>query len=728
MADVTRKINLQAGDASAVALIDKGTAALTRQQTGVQRLAAIYARDTRRFESDLDRRIKALRLEERQVERTADAYEEAGKVSARPAASSGSLGSSLGAVERFTRGIGISGGSEITGLIGDILDVKDALPDLAKNFTGLLSSVGPAALAVGGVALAFSVITAQAEAATKAAQDYVAEQSRIVATQIEYSRLLKQGNIDALESARQAQSDQLEILSAQAERQREIMAANLPTQGFSIGTSPISREYVAAAAELERINEEVKKLEPSVMALNEVYSQNREEITDVVNAEKELTRTRQEQADQVLALQRRFVDATTEATNEARRVVRDRGTDGLQELIDAAEAEYDIVSQTAAELRRAAETDYAVYGEAAKAANLQVSLLSKKIVAYNDVLRSQDTVISKLAGGLASLTSTIGSVATSLTDLARKRAADAQAALDDLLVKQRENESALLAEAQRRDTRLAEAQSASAERIADLRQQLLDREDEFAAETLRRQKEHQRDLKELAQDGRREIKDLIRTGNFAEAIAKDSQLKVDERRLEKRFKLEERARADELELFRKGISERIAAEQQSLTLSLNAIQTEYDAKARSYSDQKLALADLAAAEMQRITATKAAMIAASESALTAIAAGVQSKLQGIFAGLGILAPIAKALFPGIGGLLPLPNFGGLSSTSSASGAGSAGRGGVTVQVNTSGMFDGAAIGDMASMEQVESVVAYAQEQTGQALRMAFQQIARGGVA
>lgn len=203
---------------------------------------------------------------------------------------------------------------------------------------------------------------------------------------------------------------------------------------------------------------------------------------------------------------------------------------------------------------------------------------------------------------------------------------------------------------------------------------------------------------------------------------------MDERRLEKRFKLEERARADELELFRKGISERIAAEQQSLTLSLNAIQTEYDAKARSYSDQKLALADLAAAEMQRITATKAAMIAASESALTAIAAGVQSKLQGIFAGLGILAPIAKALFPGIGGLLPLPNFGGLSSTSSASGAGSAGRGGVTVQVNTSGMFDGAAIGDMASMEQVESVVAYAQEQTGQALRMAFQQIARGGVA
>jgi len=117
--DVTRKINLQAGDASAVKLIDRGTAALDRQQTGVQRLAAIYARAPRRFEPDLDRRIKALRLEERQVERTADAYEEAGRNATRPAAASagGNVGGGLGAVERFTRGIGVGAGGEIRGLI-----------------------------------------------------------------------------------------------------------------------------------------------------------------------------------------------------------------------------------------------------------------------------------------------------------------------------------------------------------------------------------------------------------------------------------------------------------------------------------------------------------------------------------------------------------------------------------------------------------------------------------
>jgi hypothetical protein len=44
------------------------------------------------------------------------------------------------------------------------------------------------------------------------------------------------------------------------------------------------------------------------------------------------------------------------------------------------------------------------------------------------------------------------------------------------------------------------------------------------------------------------------------------------------------------------------------------------------------------------------------------------------------------------------------------------------------MFDGAAIGDVASMDQVETVVAYAQEQTGQAVRMMFQQLVRSGGA
>jgi len=735
--DVTRKINLQAGDASAVKLIDRGTAALDRQQTGVQRLAAIYARDTRRFESDLDRRIKALRLEERQVERTADAYEEAGRNATRPAAASagGNVGGGLGAVERFTRGIGVGAGAEISGLIGDILDVKEALPTLGAGLKGLLTSVGPLGIGLGIVAVGFSALSSQLAEGKKEVDASVVSllKRREVERQIRDESLGTEEVMRRLVEARQREQDALADRvalagvddAAFAESQRNLgdLGARIGTALVSLGGGFNSINDAVAAADAS-----VKSAQDEIRALEAALQSGTAAANDTAAAEEELARTRQAQADQVLALQRRFVDATTEATNEARRVMRDRGADGLQELIDAAEAEYDIVSKTAGELRRAAETDYPVYGEAATAANLQVTLLSKKIMAYNDVLRSQDTVISKLAGGLASLTSTIGNVATSLTDLARKRAADAQAALDDLLVKQRENESALLAEAQRRDTRLAEAQSASAERIADLRQQLLDREDEFAAETLRRQKEHQRDLKELAQDGRREIKDLIRTGNFAEAIAKDSQLKIDERRLEKRFKLEERARADELELFRKGISERIAAEQQSLTLSLNAIQTEYDAKVRSYSDQKIALADLAAAEMQRITATKAAMIAASESALTAIAAGVQSKLQGIFAGLGILAPIAKALFPGIGGLLPLPNFGGLSSTSSASGAGSAGRGGVSVQINTSGMFDGAAIGDVASMDQVETVVAYAQEQTGQAVRMMFQQLVRSGGA
>lgn len=737
MTDVTRKINLQAGDASAVKLIDRGTAALDRQQTGVQRLAAIYARDTRRFESDLDRRIKALRLEERQVERTADAYEEAGRNATRPAAASagGNVGGGLGAVERFTRGIGVGAGAEISGLIGDILDVKEALPTLGAGLKGLLTSVGPLGIGLGIVAVGFSALSSQLAEGKKEVDASVVSllKRREVERQIRDESLGTEEVMRRLVEARQREQDALADRvalagvddAAFAESQRNLgdLGARIGTALVSLGGGFNSINDAVAAADAS-----VKSAQDEIRALEAALQSGTAAANDTAAAEEELARTRQAQADQVLALQRRFVDATTEATNEARRVMRDRGADGLQELIDAAEAEYDIVSKTAGELRRAAETDYPVYGEAATAANLQVTLLSKKIMAYNDVLRSQDTVISKLAGGLASLTSTIGNVATSLTDLARKRAADAQAALDDLLVKQRENESALLAEAQRRDTRLAEAQSASAERIADLRQQLLDREDEFAAETLRRQKEHQRDLKELAQDGRREIKDLIRTGNFAEAIAKDSQLKIDERRLEKRFKLEERARADELELFRKGISERIAAEQQSLTLSLNAIQTEYDAKVRSYSDQKIALADLAAAEMQRITATKAAMIAASESALTAIAAGVQSKLQGIFAGLGILAPIAKALFPGIGGLLPLPNFGGLSSTSSASGAGSAGRGGVSVQINTSGMFDGAAIGDVASMDQVETVVAYAQEQTGQAVRMMFQQLVRSGGA
>ena len=737
MTDVTRKINLQAGDASAVKLIDRGTAALVRQQTGVQRLAAIYARDTRRFESDLDRRIKALRLEERQVERTADAYESAGKASARPAVASagGNVGGGLGAVERFTRGVGLGAGAEVSGLIGDILDVKEALPTLGAGLKGLLTSVGPLGIGLGIVAVGFSALTSQLAAGKREVDASVVSllKRREVERQIRDEALGTEEVMRRLVEARQREQDALadrvalagvdDAAFAESQRNMGDLGARIGTALVSLGGgfNSINDAVTAADASVKSAQDEIRALEAALQ--NGTAAAN-----DTAAAEEELARTRQAQADQVLALQRRFVDAATEATNEARRVVRDRGTDGLQELIDAAEAEYDIVSKTAGELRRAAETDYAVYGEAAKAANLQVTLLSKKILAYNDVLRSQDTVISKLTGGLASLTSTIGNVATSLTDLARKRAADAQAALDDLLVKQRENEAALLAEAQRRDTRLAEAQSASAERIADLRKQLLDREDEFAAETLRRQKEHQRDLKELAQDGRQEIKDLIRTGNFAEAIAKDSQLKIDERRLEKRFKLEERARADELELFRKGISERIAAEQQSLTLSLNAIQTEYDAKARSYSDQKLALADLAAAEMQRISATKAAMIAASESALTAIAAGVQSKLQGIFAGLGILAPIAKALFPGIGGLLPLPNFGGLSSASSAGGRGGAGRGGVNVQINTAGMFDGAAIGDVASMDQVETVVAYAQEQTGQAVRMMFQQLVRSGGA
>lgn len=730
MADVTRKINLQAGDASAVALIDKGTAALTRQQTGVQRLAAIYARDTRRFEADLNQRIAALRLEEKQVERVAVAYEDRSQAARNTTTptSSGNLGGSLGAVERFSRGIGGTAGAEITGLIGDILDVKDALPGLKQGFTSLLTSIGPLGIGIGIVAAGFSALTTQLAAGKREVDAAVAAllRRREVERQIRDETLTTTEIEQRLAEARQRQADAAADLStfggvdnaAFAEAQRNVgdLGARIGTALVSLGGgfNTVNDAVATAQTNLTAATNEINALEAALRDGTAAAN-------DAALAEEELLRSR-----------RQLIDTEVNATNEARRALRDRGTDGLQELITAAKAEYEILSQTARELQRAAETDYPAYGDAAKAATQAIVLQSEKIVAYTDVLNSQDAVVSRLttsvktftaglADGLTSLTDTIGSVATSMTDLARKRTTEAQAALTTLMAQQRQNDDALLAEAQRRDQRLLDAQNNTADRIADLRQQIIDREAEYTRESLRRAKEHQRDLRYLTQDGEKDIKDLIRTGNFAEAIERENQLRTDQRRLNQRFKAEEKARADELKLFKESAQARIDAETAALNATLSAIQAEYDAKLRSYSDQKLALTDLMNAELQRIETTKQAMIKASESTLAAIAASAASKLTGIFGGLSLLGTITKSL-------LPLPLFGGLSSTSSASGAGSAGRGGVTVQVNTSGMFDGAAIGDMASMEQVESVVAYAQEQTGQALRMAFQQIARGGVA
>jgi hypothetical protein len=227
------------------------------------------ADDVRRIRNEADALEKDLRQATRAADRLDDSLSKAGR--------GASLGGSLGAVERFSRGLGVGGGADVAGLIGDIMDVRDALPDLSKGFGGLLTSVGPAALAIGGVTIAMDLLNRRAEEAAKSAQDYVEYVSSAAAAEVEYSQALRDGGTARLEAAQQAQADELDILSARAEAQREIMRqaeeagiTRLEVLGheYTQFRNANAIAYDAAKAELQSINDLVKQLAPAVLTLD----------------------------------------------------------------------------------------------------------------------------------------------------------------------------------------------------------------------------------------------------------------------------------------------------------------------------------------------------------------------------------------------------------------------------------------------------------------------------
>ncbi|MBK8139527.1 MAG: hypothetical protein IPK52_27570 [Chloroflexi bacterium] len=191
--------------------------------------------------------------------------------------SSINLGRAGGGLERI---LNAAGGGQLSGIVslaGDIGDVVESLGEggLKGALSSLISPMGALGAIAGATAIAVALVTTEYERQKKAATEYLNYIVGVAQTEESLLQKLRDGGTAAIDEVRNAQDDQLALISAGANRVRDEIARleeEINGRGFqfSIGPDPLITQLQVAREQLDLLNGEAQKLEPSVMALSTV--------------------------------------------------------------------------------------------------------------------------------------------------------------------------------------------------------------------------------------------------------------------------------------------------------------------------------------------------------------------------------------------------------------------------------------------------------------------------
>lgn len=733
MADIERRFNFKAGDTSALSQIERVNAALRRQSELTDEIFERNQRAARGVDDLSDSFQRFIQQEQRassiiyQPRRPISFQNVGGNLPGETR--SPDAGRALGATERLLRGVGARAGGELSGLIGDVLDVRDAMADLPPSFRGVVSAIGPLGLTVGAAAVGLGVLSEVFRKLEEQAKRTAEAVKTRAGEEFDAQQALSAGDLEALEK-----------------RQNDLLLERQRIQ-FQIGELEAARADILAQYPDLIESPFLESLPVIGGAFRGTFAQLRQQIESL---QQDLGKTE----DPFFAVSQALNTADAEALRAAR---------SLKELKESTKDAF------------AGIVDYVTSATGALAGGLRQvgegmrDLSERYISGLTKQLRDAESAAEDLRAQEEALTGAyIDGQAQRRTSLARQEARD-QKILDRQLQLDADAHGKRLIEIQQRGNA---AIAALEEQRSDQRRQI---ERQEWAELVRYQRERMR----LSEDANDNILDAIREGDFSAARDIEIQRDKDRRRLDEDYLFEAGLRDQANDEVLASIEVRVEAERKATEDALVNLQLEYEERQRLAAEERQFRADLAAedrrqmeadideryrlqkdaldglliAELERIEITKQALQAASQGVLDAFLANVAAKLPGIFNLLGLAGPLLGGVLPKIpilGSLLPLPSFDTgsryiprdmvaqlhagervltadenrlYSMSQGINGAGNRGAANY-LQMSFEGMFNGANIGAQ-GFEGVEPMIAFAQEQMAIAVRNQIARMTQG---